>query len=336
MILKRRFGLGHWAAAGKAAFLAAACGRRTPLAVSYLITNRCNSCCAYCDRWRKAGPELSTEQVFELLLGLRRLGTRFLQITGGEPFLREDLPAVAARARELGMHVGVNTNGSLIEERAEVLSCLDHVCLSLDGPPEVHEKIRPRGSHGRVERAVEFVKSRGVPVSLTATLTKFNTDCVDYLLDFAAARGVPLSFQPADVHALSSLRDNETVAETERVRAAFALLAERKERHDCLENGLLELAYMRKWPEQQGVDCAGARLFCRIESDGDVMVCGLKEQGRSHPNILRDGLAAALSSVPLPDCRACFCSARLRMNILYSAFRLNRRVLLDLLKGGGC
>jgi MoaA/NifB/PqqE/SkfB family radical SAM enzyme len=331
----RRFGLGHWAAAGKAAVLAAVCGRRTPLAVSYLITNRCDSCCAYCDRWRNPGPELTTEQVFELLAGLRGLGTRFLQITGGEPFLRDDLPAIAARARELGLHVGVNTNGSLVEQRPEVLRHVDHVCLSLDGPPEVHEKIRPKGSHSRVERAIEFIQGQGVPVSLTATLTKYNTDCVDYLLDFAAAKGVRLSFQPADVHALSSLRDNETVAETGRVRAAFALLAERRKDGASLENGRLELAYMGKWPESQGIDCAGARLFCRIESDGDVMVCGLREQGRVHPNILRDGLEAALSSVPLPDCDACFSSARLRINLLYSGLRFNRRVLMDLLKGRG-
>ncbi|MBI5211574.1 MAG: radical SAM protein [Elusimicrobia bacterium] len=329
----RRFRLADWAAAAQAAFLAAVGGKRTPLAVSYIITNRCNSQCAYCDRWKKADPGLSTEQACDLLAGLRRLGTRFLQITGGEPFLREDLAVVVRRARELSLHTGVNTNGSLLKANAGVLRHLDRLCLSLDGPPEVHEKIRPKGAHWQVEEAIAIAADHGVPVSLNVTLTRFNTAHVDYLLDFAAAKGVAISFQPADVHALSSARPNEAAGDRDEVRRAFGRLEERKRDRARMENGFLELSYMRKWPGPQGVCCAGGRLFFRIESNGDVMVCGLKERGGEFPNVLRDGLEAALEAVPFPDCDACFSSTRLRINLLYSALRLNRGVILDWLGG---
>ncbi|MDP7422304.1 MAG: radical SAM protein, partial [bacterium] len=59
-----------------------------PLAVSYLITNRCNYSCSYCGRWRKKEPELATDQIIFMIDELAKLGTRFLQVTGGEPFLR--------------------------------------------------------------------------------------------------------------------------------------------------------------------------------------------------------------------------------------------------------
>jgi tetraether lipid synthase len=83
-----------------------------------LITNRCNLRCSYC--FMNAGAsghvyEPSLEQIRELMLQARNerpMGSKAIQITGGEPTIREDLLDIVHIAKEVGFsHVQVNTNG---------------------------------------------------------------------------------------------------------------------------------------------------------------------------------------------------------------------------------
>ena len=121
------------------------------------ITFRCNARCRMCPLYgehrdtesRVALPkhrkELSTSQVQTVLEQCGQMGTRDLQFTGGEPFLRDDLPALIGFAKQMGMKVGVITNGSVLsDERAYAISAagLDWLHISLDGPGEVHNSIR--------------------------------------------------------------------------------------------------------------------------------------------------------------------------------------------------
>src|SRR5262245_15863631 len=101
--------------------------RRLPLAVvrnrlggvprpdwcTYLVTYRCNARCQMCDSWRmKPGGELTPAQVREVFAKVGPL--QVVRLTGGEPFLREDVAEVA-RAVEEASHPAVlhlTSNGS--------------------------------------------------------------------------------------------------------------------------------------------------------------------------------------------------------------------------------
>jgi MoaA/NifB/PqqE/SkfB family radical SAM enzyme len=79
-------------------------------------------------------------------------------ITGGEPFLYRPLVPLVNYMKENCLTVQIVTNGVGLETNAEdiVDNGWDMVCVSFDGPPEVHDKCR--GVHGAMEKAVDGIK----------------------------------------------------------------------------------------------------------------------------------------------------------------------------------
>jgi len=143
-----------------------------PMKISFAVTYRCNLRCRMCHIWKK-GPvrdEMSLPEIdrfFELANGFSWVG-----LTGGEPFLREDLPEIVAairgRSRRLGS-LHINTNGQLTEKiirlareiRKVVAPARLIVTVSIDGPLAVHDAVR--GREGAWERAnTTFTGLKGI------------------------------------------------------------------------------------------------------------------------------------------------------------------------------
>ena len=81
---------------------------------TYLVTYRCNARCGMCDSWRvKPGAELSPSAVARVFAAVGPLDV--VRLTGGEPFLREDLSAIADAIMTASCPrvLHVTTNGSL-------------------------------------------------------------------------------------------------------------------------------------------------------------------------------------------------------------------------------
>ena len=87
-----------------------------PLLFSYYFTHRCNLNCRYCSdgdgkRFTEDPiPELDTADAKRLLSILREAGDT-LDITGGEPLLRDDLEEILGHARSIGFRTVLNTKG---------------------------------------------------------------------------------------------------------------------------------------------------------------------------------------------------------------------------------
>lgn len=154
------------------------------------ITRRCNLRCAMCRTWeREAAHELTPDEIGRLMGELDRL--TWLDVTGGEPFLRADIDevfgAIAERARALHM-LHFQTNGwmtSRIEQSTAVLrerltDCDLIVTVSIDGPPSVHDRIR--GREGSARRAVATANAltqlEGVEVHIGTTVSMENVDAL--------------------------------------------------------------------------------------------------------------------------------------------------------------
>ena len=126
-----------------------------PAHLTFFVTRRCNAACPFCfyaeERDRKGGaPELSLDEIRRVAWSMGRL--LWVLFSGGEPFLREDLPAVAQAfhdANDAGF-LTLPTNGLLpevIEEATEEIlrRCPRSVVvvkLSLDGVGADHDAIR--------------------------------------------------------------------------------------------------------------------------------------------------------------------------------------------------
>jgi len=166
-----------------------------PLFASYNVTGRCNMRCVFCEWWKNDIPELSTKQALEAIDAVCSLGVPFFDLSGGEPLLRKDLTVLAKRASSHGCLVSMNTNGTLLDENRieEVASVFDMVVVSLDGPKEVHDKIRGvPGTYEKAIKAIELLKANDIKVGVNSVATPWNIDVLPQfikqlrsLVDFA-------------------------------------------------------------------------------------------------------------------------------------------------------
>lgn len=118
--------------------------RSQTVLTNLMITNRCNLRCNYC--FMNAGAagyiyEPSLNELKQLMKQARSegMGSKAIQITGGEPTMREDLIAIIKAAKELGFsHIQVNTNGIKLAESIEYCQRLkdekvNTIYMSFDG-----------------------------------------------------------------------------------------------------------------------------------------------------------------------------------------------------------
>jgi len=105
------------------------------------VTDRCNLRCAYCMPekdyvWLPREDVLRFEEISTLVDVFVSLGVNKLRLTGGEPLLRRDLPAlVGMLAAKPGLtDLAMTTNGVLLAEHADALRAagLGRITVSLD------------------------------------------------------------------------------------------------------------------------------------------------------------------------------------------------------------
>jgi radical SAM protein with 4Fe4S-binding SPASM domain len=114
-------------------------------------------------------------------------------ITGGEPFLRNDIFEVLKEIRSRGFDIYILSNGILIDkERAKILSNLviSGVQVSIEGPEEIHEKIRGKGSFSSAFKGVRHLLDQGITVTLNVTLSDINADYFMDMVELSSATGV--------------------------------------------------------------------------------------------------------------------------------------------------
>lgn len=115
---------------------------------TYLVTYRCNARCKMCDSWRmKPGDEMSLPQIREVFRKIGRLDV--VRLTGGEPFLRDDMLDIASTVLECTRPsvIHITTNGSFpqrVEAFARAFSKprLLRFMVSFDGQQAEHDQNR--------------------------------------------------------------------------------------------------------------------------------------------------------------------------------------------------
>jgi Fe-coproporphyrin III synthase len=106
--------------------------------------NQCNCRCVMCDIWKIREAKEITPAVLETQLdSFRKLGVRWVVLSGGEPQRNPQLCTIAGMLHDLGIRVTLLTAGTLLSAEAELLAAaIDDVIVSLDGPAPVHDRIR--------------------------------------------------------------------------------------------------------------------------------------------------------------------------------------------------
>lgn len=133
--------------------------RGVPLSVTYFVNGQCNLRCRGCfffehpPEAEPAPDELDTHEAKSLIDHLAELGVPFLELVGGEPFLRRDLLELARHARARRLWCGVTTNGTRFPDSdaalAEIRETFRTVFVSIDGFEEAHDRVRGAGTYQR-------------------------------------------------------------------------------------------------------------------------------------------------------------------------------------------
>jgi radical SAM protein with 4Fe4S-binding SPASM domain len=201
-------------------------------------TRRCNLACRHCYASAVRGPspgELSTAEARALLADLATLRVPALLVSGGEPLMRPDAFELLAQASRLGLRCTVSTNGTLIDEDAArrlAAAGVTYVGVSLDGPPEVHDRWRAqRGAHAASLRGIRLLRAAGVRVGLRFTLRREALRHVPYILQLAEAEGISRVCFYHLVPAGRAATQDALVPERAEVRACLADLLERSLDH---------------------------------------------------------------------------------------------------------
>jgi radical SAM protein with 4Fe4S-binding SPASM domain len=158
-----------------------------------------------CDIWkREQSREVTAVDLERHRESLRALAVEWVVLTGGEPLMNRDLPALCTFFRELGIRVTLLTTGLLLERRAaEVAICFDDIIVSLDGPAETHDAIRcVKGGFDLIGRGVTAVRRLhpGMRISARSTVQKLNHALLRQTAQSAKDLGLnSISFLAADV-----------------------------------------------------------------------------------------------------------------------------------------
>ncbi|MDD5629025.1 MAG: radical SAM protein [Elusimicrobia bacterium] len=277
--------------------------RSTPFYVQFQLTGRCNlRCRPCCVPQRLQGlAELPIAGIAAVAENLGRIGTTNLVLTGGEPFLRPDLPAIVEVCKRRVPHVRLQTNGLLITEENLapcVAAGLDGLTISLDSlVPRVEEELtgRPGVLPLILEKIVLinnlFPPRRG-PLAVNAILSAATCAGMRDLVGFVEGIGWSIAVVPVHVGCGSGegfvLRQQQGRDDPgqEYPRQAGALLqdlAARKTRGAAVANSRRYLReaepFIRtgetRWrqPWRTGWACDSPNLYFAVRPDGSFSVC---------------------------------------------------------------
>ncbi|HEX2483372.1 MAG TPA: pyrroloquinoline quinone biosynthesis protein PqqE, partial [Methylomirabilota bacterium] len=156
------------------------------------LTYRCPLRCPYCSNpvdYARHDAELDTATWLRVFREAEELGVVQVNLTGGEPLVRDDLEQLVEGARALDLYTNLITSGiPLRRERLVRLRelGLDNVQLSIqDVTPADSDRIAGLRSFDRKREVAGWVKAIGMPLTLNVVLHRDNLDHVAELITLA-------------------------------------------------------------------------------------------------------------------------------------------------------
>jgi radical SAM protein with 4Fe4S-binding SPASM domain len=157
------------------------------MSLGLYITTRCNLNCRYCFNWeineKRVDKSLEYSDICRILAAGREKGHRYLTLTGGEPFVHEDILKIIDYAYELGYLINILTNGLLIDEpttKALVGKSRLRIRVSLEGASkEIHEYFRGRNTYDRALNAIQRLVRNNINVGIGFTVYRENLEEIE-------------------------------------------------------------------------------------------------------------------------------------------------------------
>ena len=163
--------------------------------IAIILTYRCNSKCSMCNIWKN--PSLPQEEIS--LATLAKLPDNFgtINLTGGEPTLRKDLPEIVDLLYPKTKKFEISSNGLLPEKIEPLIKKYPDIKIrfSLEGSEETNNKIRGErnGFRTKVDGLARLKALGGTDLGLAAVIQDDNVAELVELFRFAEGHGYELS-----------------------------------------------------------------------------------------------------------------------------------------------
>jgi len=166
---------------------------------SIILTYRCNARCNMCEVWKN--PSSPSDEIG--LTEIKKLPqTAFTNITGGEPFIRQDLPEIVEVLKEQTKRIVISTNGYFIDRIVSLCEKYPDIGIriSIEGMPKTNDEIRgiPDG-FDRGLRTLLRLRAMGIQ-DIGFAMTVQDSNCRDLLPLYHLAKGLGYEFATAVVH----------------------------------------------------------------------------------------------------------------------------------------
>jgi len=261
-----------------------------PLVVGLNVTNRCNLCCSYCygDYSKRKSRDFTTEELLNLIKELRKMGTRAIYISGGEPLLREDIGTIIDAVKDENMFCFINSNGVLVPDKIKYLKGLDSITISLDGDEQANDINRGKGTFLKIIKAIKVARAEGLKVITNTVINLNNLNSIDTIISLAKDLGFTTEFNLPYEQSLGN-KDNPTMRlGDENIKMVLKKLIKYKEQGAPMSYSNVIRQYALRWPfsydkkiiyddlpdDFKMTDCYMGRFMCLIEPDGFVYPCG--------------------------------------------------------------
>jgi len=154
-----------------------------PIELDIMLTWKCQCNCIFCEPWvghnrTKFPGEMTTEQVLQIVKDASSHGPCLFFLTGGEPFLRKDLPDIIAYFTENNLIYEISSNGLFDEQilDAAIDAGLKSFQISIMGKNSYQRVTQSKNEYTKVLSNVRLAADKGLHVKVSIVPLIFNLD----------------------------------------------------------------------------------------------------------------------------------------------------------------
>ena len=189
---------------------------KKPISFSFNNTERCQSRCITCNGWKTPASvmdeELTIDEWKKILFNIHNwMGNYQFIVSGGEPFLRDDVFEMAEYASSLGDTVNIVTNGLALPDKLEKVlnSAFTNITFSLNAVKNPCTHNISRGRDDAFQRTMDSIQTlnymnkhndghRWKNIFLSTVVMPSNLDELRPIAEFCRVEGIGVSYQLMD------------------------------------------------------------------------------------------------------------------------------------------
>ncbi len=317
--------------------------------VNWAITGKCNLRCKHCygEYGESQTDEISLDIIKKTIIQLKKMGTKRINIEGGEPLFRKDVEEILYTLKEQNIESSLCTNGIYIENHIKTLKeCCDLIIFSMDGQEKYHDALRGKHTFKKTIDALKIAKKHHMRTLLFTCLIDDNIEDIDALIEIAYKYQTFITFNIA-VSKLTKTGTREELnkVQDQKYKEAIQKIINYKKKGAPIYYSHTNLKQALNWPtfkketfnedalftiskkeKKTMIPCQAGKKWIYIECDGNVYPCYQLVKTIQVKNIAKDGIEEAFKHLSkINYCTRCY-------NLTLSELNLQTNLNLESLK----